>query len=106
MDTAQVSDLLQRWRDLRARGRHVSAEELCRSAPELLPELEKQIAALEALGPALQVRASGGRAPQTEHFAGDLEKQLRSRLLLVCWLILIPITLAQIILRLELVPRP
>ncbi len=44
-----VDDLLDRWEELRERGEHVSAEELCRDYPDLLPEVRRQISALEAV---------------------------------------------------------
>lgn len=44
-----VDDLLDRWEEMRERGEHVSAEELCREYPDLLPEVRRQISALEAV---------------------------------------------------------
>jgi serine/threonine-protein kinase len=44
-----VSDLLLRWEELRDRGQTVSAEELCRDRPELVDEVGRRIAALEAV---------------------------------------------------------
>lgn len=44
-----LDDLLDRWEELRERGESISAEELCRDHPELLPEIRRQIKALEAV---------------------------------------------------------
>lgn len=44
-----MDDLLDRWEELRERGEPISAEELCHEHPELLPELRRQIHALEAV---------------------------------------------------------
>ena len=55
-----VSDLLLRWEECRQQGRAVSAAELCADRPELLPELQRQIRALEAMGPVLVT--TGGMA--------------------------------------------
>ncbi|MBL8798148.1 MAG: serine/threonine protein kinase [Planctomycetia bacterium] len=49
----RVNDLLLRWEELREQGQPQSAVELCRSCPELLPELERRIRALEAFSAAL-----------------------------------------------------
>ncbi len=44
-----VSELLLRWEELRERGQPVSAEELCRGSPQLVDEVRRRIAALEAV---------------------------------------------------------
>jgi serine/threonine-protein kinase len=44
-----VSELLLRWEELRAQGRAVSAEELCRDQPELVEEVRRHLRALEAV---------------------------------------------------------
>jgi serine/threonine protein kinase len=44
-----VSELLLRWEELRAEGRVVSAEELCRDQPEVIDEVRRHIRALEAV---------------------------------------------------------
>jgi serine/threonine protein kinase len=50
MSTAgPVSELLLRWEELRERGQVVSAEELCRDRPELVDDVRRRIAALEAV---------------------------------------------------------
>jgi serine/threonine protein kinase len=46
---SNIDDLLDRWEELRECGKHISAEELCRDQPEMLPELRRQIKALEAV---------------------------------------------------------
>jgi serine/threonine protein kinase len=45
----QISALLLRWEELRQRDEPVEAEELCRHCPDLLPELRRRIAALQAV---------------------------------------------------------
>lgn len=45
----RVVELLSRWEDLREQGQDVSSEELCREAPELLPELNHQLQQLRAM---------------------------------------------------------
>jgi serine/threonine-protein kinase len=50
MSTAElVSELLLRWEELRECGQAVSAEELCRDCPDLVDEVRRRIAALEAV---------------------------------------------------------
>jgi serine/threonine protein kinase/tetratricopeptide (TPR) repeat protein len=46
---ARLDQLLNRWEELRAQNQNVSAEDLCRECPELLPELKLQIEALESM---------------------------------------------------------
>lgn len=46
---SQISELLDRWEELRERGQAVSVEQLCRDCPELASELERQIKALTAV---------------------------------------------------------
>lgn len=44
-----IDVLLERWEESRETGFEVSAEQLCRNCPELLPELQAQIAELNAM---------------------------------------------------------
>jgi serine/threonine protein kinase len=44
-----VSELLLRWRELRQQGLPVTAEDVCKDAPDLLAELKRRIAAIEAM---------------------------------------------------------
>src|SRR5947209_14452172 len=46
---ARLSDLLQRWEQLRLRGEVISAEDLCGDTPELLADLRRHIDAYGAL---------------------------------------------------------
>ena len=48
-DEAALGDLLSLWDRERAGGRNVSAAELCRDHPHLLPEVERQIALLRCM---------------------------------------------------------
>ncbi len=65
-DETTLADLLLRWEELREQGREVSAEELARPHPQLLCELRRRIAALEALG-----WARAGAAPGTTTSQGQ-----------------------------------
>jgi streptogramin lyase len=47
VDEERLLDLLLRWEELRARGRAVAVEELCRQWPGLEPELRRRVEALE-----------------------------------------------------------
>jgi hypothetical protein len=47
----RIQELLDRWETWQAQGRSVTAEELCRDCPELLPEVERRIQALQAMRP-------------------------------------------------------
>jgi serine/threonine-protein kinase len=50
MSTAElVSELLLRWEELREGGQAISAEELCRDCPDLVDEVRRRIATLEAV---------------------------------------------------------
>jgi serine/threonine-protein kinase len=71
-DDPRLADLLLRWEELRDQGRSVSAEELCRDSPELLPELRRRIQALlslesmlqtEPAAPGSEVQPQGGELP-------------------------------------------
>src|SRR2546423_531197 len=50
----ELSELLIRWEESHEEGRAVSPEELCRACPELLPELQRRIQALQAMNPVLK----------------------------------------------------
>src|SRR5438046_520683 len=41
--TKEVDKLLERWEELRRKGKDVSLADLCRHEPRLLPELEREI---------------------------------------------------------------
>jgi WD40 repeat protein/tetratricopeptide (TPR) repeat protein len=66
-DPARLSELLLRWEDLRAQGRDLSAEELCRDCPEQAPEVDRRLAALRAVYQALDTASNGlaGAEPAT-----------------------------------------
>jgi predicted Ser/Thr protein kinase len=49
MDAPSLSQLVLRWQEERRQGRTPSAKELCAGRPEFLPELERQIRALESM---------------------------------------------------------
>jgi serine/threonine-protein kinase len=44
-----LADLISRWQQGRAQGAAISPVELCRDCPELLPQLQQQLAALERM---------------------------------------------------------
>jgi hypothetical protein len=48
-DTDRLNELLLEWEERRDGGQPVSAEELCRDTPELLPQLKARIQALESM---------------------------------------------------------
>ena len=62
----RVLDLLVRWEDLRRQGQKVSPEDLCASCPELLAEVQNQIASLESMKGVLRPTA-----PSRETGTGD-----------------------------------
>ncbi|MCI0458587.1 MAG: protein kinase, partial [Gemmataceae bacterium] len=49
VNEAQLSSLLSLWQQQHEHGHDVSAAELCRDCPELLPEVERRLQALQAL---------------------------------------------------------
>ena len=49
-DGSLVGDLLSRWRELRAQGQEVSAEDLCGGRPDLLERLRHHLRAAGLLG--------------------------------------------------------
>jgi serine/threonine protein kinase len=68
----RLTQVLVRWEELRQRGHSVSAEELCRDCPDLLPAVRGRISALESIGRLLHTaalaaetaaRATGGTGP-------------------------------------------
>jgi serine/threonine protein kinase len=65
---SRLLDLVVRWEELRAGGREVSAEELCRDCPELIEELEVSLRALDGMNAALETGQppADGRAGRTE----------------------------------------
>ncbi len=68
---ARLSELLLRWEELRDRGQTVSAEELCREAPELVGPLQEQIRALESLRPVLETTSSSAAATRPNEKAPE-----------------------------------
>src|SRR4051812_12341922 len=61
----RLTELLVRWEELRRQGRSVSAEELCRDCPDLLPAARERVAALESMG-----RLLGTSTPSAAETAG------------------------------------
>lgn len=61
----RLNELLLEWEERRDAGRPVSAEELCRPSPELLPELQKRIKALESMDGLLHNDAGPPLTPPT-----------------------------------------
>jgi eukaryotic-like serine/threonine-protein kinase len=54
----RLGELLLRWDELRRQGRIVSAEDLCRTAPELLDELRRRIEAVRDMDAVLDIKAT------------------------------------------------
>ena len=67
-----LDDLISLWKQCRAEGQTATPAELCRERPELLPELERRIAALERMGQC----AGDVHEQATLDHAGDLHKQV------------------------------
>jgi predicted ATPase len=59
---ARIEELLLRWVEERAAGRSLTAEELCRDRPELLPAVAARLADLEARHRVLDARTPRGLA--------------------------------------------
>lgn len=49
MPARDLLELVDRWADAHERGEQLSPEELCRDCPELLPQLQQQVAMLQAM---------------------------------------------------------
>src|SRR5262245_10437275 len=60
--TGPLRELLDRYCELRARGESISFEDLCRDAPELLPDLRRALAVLESPDEGLSSTQSYGSA--------------------------------------------
>jgi serine/threonine protein kinase/WD40 repeat protein len=58
-DPHPLSELLLRWEELRAHGRDLTAEELCRDCPEQAPEVARRLTALRAVYQALDSATNG-----------------------------------------------
>jgi hypothetical protein len=54
-----LADLISLWQRRRAEGQAASPAELCRDCPELLPELQRRIAAQERMGALVATRDTG-----------------------------------------------
>jgi tetratricopeptide (TPR) repeat protein len=98
---AALEDLLSRWQDLASRGQAPDLAQLCRDHPELLPELERRISALQRRPPSRgdgtgsygpdsgafpstvdgREDASGFDSPPTAAPGGESTEWLRSRIL-------------------------
>src|SRR5260370_41927581 len=76
VDSAPLSDLFERWRQLRDQGQATPPEQLCPDRPELLPSLRQKIDAF------LSVQASGDSPtaavtrPDTPRPSGSTEQSL------------------------------
>jgi WD40 repeat protein len=64
-----IDDLLLLWEDARQRGEALRAEDLCREHPELLPEVQRRITALEAVYRVLNADETGS------HRSGDQDTE-------------------------------
>jgi WD40 repeat protein len=68
-----LAEMLLRWDDLHQQGRDISAEELCRAHPDLLPELTRRLEALRAMAWVDQAAVSDGNDQQHDLQAGPLQ---------------------------------
>lgn len=81
-EPSRLDELLRRREELRKRGQSVSAEELAKDCPDLIPELERQIEAIEGLGRFLEKHSSRSRLSD-ETQAAEVGQLLRRRLMAV-----------------------
>ena len=65
-EESDLLDLVVQWEDLRAAGRTISAEELCRDCPELLDRVKDRLEALRQSG-----QGAGGRAGAALYDSAD-----------------------------------
>jgi serine/threonine-protein kinase len=63
-EPARLSELLPRWKDLRAQGRDLTAEELCHDSPEQVSEVERRLGALRAVYRALDTATEAPTSPR------------------------------------------
>jgi serine/threonine-protein kinase len=79
---SRISDLLLRWEERRDLGDNIPAVVLCRDCPELLPEVTRRIAALQAMDPLLfQSRARVALVQESApNLSREIQTLLRSRL--------------------------
>src|SRR4051794_14180885 len=77
----RIDSLLLRWQEQQSQDRDVPAAELCRDCPELLPELQRQIAALKRLNNILEngTADDAGAGRQTPSLAAALPAPLPAR---------------------------
>jgi serine/threonine-protein kinase len=59
----QVSEVLLRWEELRGQGCSPSPEDLCRDCPEHLPEVRRQLAAIQAIYRVMDMGAADQLTP-------------------------------------------
>src|SRR5258708_9181336 len=70
MPSTRLDDLAARWEESRRQGQEVSAAELCRECPELLPELERYLGDTGAM-PTLAPIMDDSDSPPTRMDTGD-----------------------------------
>jgi serine/threonine-protein kinase len=68
----RLSELLLRWEDLRAQGRQINAEELCRDCPDQLTAVAERLAALEAVYRILDTATNASGTIESATRATDL----------------------------------
>jgi hypothetical protein len=72
---SRLEELLLHWEECRDRGRPVAAEDLCRACPELMPELQRRIQALQAMDRVLSQHDAATTPPPAAR-AADLDVRL------------------------------
>lgn len=82
-----IDALLRLWEGHRKRGEKVRPEDLAKDCPELLPELKRQIEAIDGLGRFLQVRAARTDSADASQI-NELRELLRRRLIAIAGLCL------------------
>jgi tetratricopeptide (TPR) repeat protein/tRNA A-37 threonylcarbamoyl transferase component Bud32 len=70
-DEDRLADLLLHWDELREQGQDVSAEELCRDWPHLVPALARRIHALKATSWLANTEEDDGQGPSPEGTGPD-----------------------------------
>src|SRR5262245_50449617 len=81
LDTVRLDELLARWRQGRDSGQVISAEELCRDCPVLLPALRRRISDLLVREAAARATGQGARPIDLTVDAQPLRPVINTRFL-------------------------
>src|SRR5215475_7598798 len=75
----RILSLLSRYEDLRGQGQAVTPQELCRDCPELVPEVKRQLEALQALNELISTEKGVGAPPVPPEMPPPKTSTLRIR---------------------------